>query len=96
MSSAYQPQIDGQTEVLNHYLEDYLWCFAGDNPRQWSQFLPWVEWHYNSLWHSTIKMSPFEAVFDRLPPSLADYLSATLTVASVDEILTDRTSLITS
>lgn len=96
MSTAYHPQTDGQTEVLNRYLEDYLRCFAGDNPKQWSRFLPWAEWHYNTTWHSAIKMSPFEAVFGRSPPSLQDYLAGTSAVAAVDEWLTDRTVLLST
>lgn len=95
-SSAYHPQTDGQTEVLNRYLEDYLRSFVGDNPRQWSRYLPWAEWHYNTAWHSAIKMSPFEAVFGRAPPSLADYLAGSSSVAAVDEILKDRSQLLVS
>lgn len=92
--SAYHPWMDGQTKVLNQYLEDYLWCFVGNNPWQWSRFLPWPEWHYNTAWHSSIKMSPFEAIFCRLPPSLTDYLSGISRVATVYELLTDLASLI--
>ncbi|CAM8896267.1 unnamed protein product [Rhodiola kirilowii] len=42
-SSAYHPQSDGQTEVLNRSVEDYLRCFVVDNLKDWVSALPWAE-----------------------------------------------------
>jgi len=40
MFSAYLPQTDGQTEVVNKSLEHYLRSFAGDRPQEWVEWLP--------------------------------------------------------
>ena len=93
-SSAYHPQSDGQTEVLNRTLEHYLRCFSADKPSKWSSFLPWAEWWYNTTYQSAIKMSPFQALYRVTPPSVHTYLPGTTAVQSVDAALQDRDQLL--
>ena len=38
-SIAYPPQTDGQSKVVNRYLEAYLCCYLSDKPRQWNKWL---------------------------------------------------------
>ncbi|CAM8968817.1 unnamed protein product [Rhodiola kirilowii] len=96
-SSAYHPQTDGQTEteVLNRCLEDYLRCFVSDNAKDWTRFLPWAELSYNTAWHSAIRMTPFEAVYGRRPPSLRDYIPGSAAIATVDDTLAKRQQILT-
>lgn len=42
--SAYHPEFDGQTEVSNHILKNYLRCFVSDSPNLGNQFLPLAEY----------------------------------------------------
>nr|CAN69534.1 hypothetical protein VITISV_013568 [Vitis vinifera] len=47
MSSAYHPQTDGQTEIVNRCVEQYLHCLVHQQPRKWYSFLPWPEFWYS-------------------------------------------------
>lgn len=74
INTAYRPQSDGQTEVVNRSLEIYLMCFTMDPPRTWARFLDWFEYWYNTAYHTSGGMTPFEIVYGRLPPSIPCYI----------------------
>ena len=94
MSSSYHPQSDGQTEVVNRTLEQYLCCFAGDQPRKWFEWTPWAEFSYNTSIHSSTKMTPFEVVYGVPPPNLLAYIPGTSRIQAVDEYLRDRDTIL--
>jgi transposase InsO family protein len=62
-SSAYHPQIDGQTERTNQILEDVLRACALKYEKGWDKSLPYVEFSYNNSYQASIKMAPFEALY---------------------------------
>ncbi|MCI22963.1 ROOT HAIR defective 3 GTP-binding family protein [Trifolium medium] len=52
MSSSYHPQTDGQTEVTNRTIEQYLRAFVHAKPNTWFRLLPWAEYHYNTSFNT--------------------------------------------
>jgi hypothetical protein len=81
-------------EVANKCLETYLRCFSSDKKNQWAQWLPLVEWWYNTSYHTTTRMTAFEAVYGQNPPSVLSYLPGTLKVQAVDPTLTVKEDIL--
>lgn len=75
ISSAYHPQIDGESEALNKCIELYLRCFVSENQKAWVELLPWAQYWYNTSFHNSAEMSPFKVVYGRDPPQLIAYYS---------------------
>ncbi|GKD06938.1 transposon ty3-G gag-pol polyprotein [Tanacetum coccineum] len=92
--SSYHPQSDGQTEVVNCTMEQYLRCFARDKPKKWVEWMPWAEYNYNTSVHTSTKMTPFQVVYGRPPPKLLPYVPGTTNIQVVDEYLRDRDELL--
>ncbi|XP_068636041.1 uncharacterized protein [Aristolochia californica] len=89
-SSAYHPQTDGQTEVVNRTLAMYLRCFLGDTPQQWVRWLAWAEYCYNTSYHTALGTTPFQVVYGREPPRLLSYEPGSSRIAALDQALADR------
>ena len=58
-STAYHPQIDGQSECTIQTLEDMLCAYVLDFKVQWDEYLTLCEFVYNNSYHSSIGMAPF-------------------------------------
>ncbi|GJT60682.1 ty3-gypsy retrotransposon protein [Tanacetum coccineum] len=93
-STAYHPQTDGQTEVVNRGLEQYLRAMVSDQPQHWVRLLPWAEYSYNTSFHSSIGMTPYQAVYGRVPPAIIPYPLGSSKVAAVEESLVERDALL--
>nr|GFD22401.1 reverse transcriptase domain-containing protein [Tanacetum cinerariifolium] len=65
MSTAYQPQTDGQSERIIQTLEDMLRACVIDFRSSWDCQLPLVEFSYNNSYHVSIKGAPYEALYGR-------------------------------
>ena len=79
---------------MNKTLEQYLRSVIGEKPNLWVQTLPWAEWWYNTSYHSSIRMSPFEALYGYQPPIISAYLPGSTAVALVDQQLKERDELL--
>ncbi|KAG7579311.1 Integrase catalytic core [Arabidopsis thaliana x Arabidopsis arenosa] len=94
MTSAYHPQSDGQTEVVNRCLETYLRCMCHARPEWWSKWLALAEYWYNTNYHSSTRMTPFEVVYGQPPPVHLPYLPGESKVAVVARSLQEREQMI--
>lgn len=85
LSTAYHPQTDGQTEVVNRCLETYLRCMTGDKPKDWVRWLPLAEWWFNTTYHSSTGTTPYQVLYGQTPPAHIHYVPESSSVAAVAE-----------
>jgi transposase InsO family protein len=64
-SSAYHPQIDGQTKRVNQILEDMSRPCALQYGRSWDKSLPYTEFSYDNSYQESLNMAPFEMLYGR-------------------------------
>lgn len=95
-STAYHPQTDGQSEVVNRGLEQYLRVFTQAKLTLWFDYLGWAEFSYNTSFHTSIQMSPFKALYGREPPVIPAYTGSSTSIQALDELLLERDALLTA
>lgn len=71
-------------------LEGYLRCIIFNNQKNWEFYLPLAEWWYNTTFHSSIKLTPFEALYGYSPPKFAMSSAPRSVVELVNLLLGDR------
>jgi hypothetical protein len=70
--------------------EMYLRCAISSTPRQWVEWLSLAELWYNSSYHSSLKCSPFKALYGVEPSFRAVSLPLSIDNESVTEMLGER------
>ncbi|GJS03350.1 retrotransposable element Tf2 [Tanacetum coccineum] len=90
MSTAYHPQTEGQTKMVNRCLEGYLRCMTGEKPKKWFEWLPLVKLWYNTNFHTSINTIPFEVVYGQTPPIHVPYMGGLSKINAVDRTLLAR------
>lgn len=87
--------MDGQTEVLNRVVEQYLRSFVHGKPTSWGKFLLWAEYYYNTLCHSGSGVSLYEVTYGKKPLTIPQYITGTSRVEAIDDFLSNRESVFT-
>ena len=59
MSTAFHPQSDGSTEIVNKMVEQVLRCHCMYEPKNWVENLCMVEFAINNSYHESLKHTPF-------------------------------------
>ncbi|WVZ23294.1 hypothetical protein V8G54_001838 [Vigna mungo] len=94
MSTVYHPQTDGQTEVTNKVLQQYLRCFVHHKPSLWGKFLSWVEWSFNTSVNALTGFTLFEVMFGRKPPLMPPFLPEETSNAAVQHEISARAEIL--
>ena len=71
-STAFHPQTDGQTEVVNRTLVHLLRGYNARHPKTWDESIPYIQFAYNRALHGSTGKAPFEVCLGYLPQGPLD------------------------
>ena len=67
LSTSFHPQTDGQTEIVNKEVQQFLWTYCFKKQDQWANWLAIAQFSINSKKHALTKVAPFEATQSYVP-----------------------------
>ena len=62
-TTAFRPQVDGESERINRALGKMLRCFVNEAGIDWDKYLDLVQLGHNTAQHSTHKYTPFQLIY---------------------------------
>ena len=74
LTTAYHPQADGQTEVLNQTLEVALRAYINFDRNNWSELLPKIAFAYNNTPHTATGYAPAHLLYGFKPNEPISYI----------------------
>ncbi|GMI89956.1 hypothetical protein HRI_002664900 [Hibiscus trionum] len=63
---------------------------TGEKPKEWDSWLHLAEWWYNTSYHSTIRSSPYQILYGKIPLYHIPYVAGDSRVTSVDRDMQNR------
>jgi hypothetical protein len=57
---------------VNQCVENYLRCLTFQQPRRWNSLLSTAEWWYNISFHTSLRTTPFQALYGFAPPMIIE------------------------
>jgi hypothetical protein len=83
LTTAWRPQVDGQTERMNQVLETYLRCYINHIQNDWVEKLPTAQLAYNTATNESTKITPSYANFGFTPDAYRESRNGPLAPAAI-------------
>lgn len=86
LSTAYHKQTDGQTEIMNKYIDQRLRPFVSYYQDNWSDLLPMIDRAQMTLPHSAIGMAPYQLLFGSEPKQSWHWSKPTVATTQLEKL----------
>ena len=67
---------------------------TSDMPHKWAKWLSLAEFWFNSNFHTSLKLTPFEALYGFSPPTLQSYVLGITRMDALDSLLCQREAVL--